>query len=148
MTLYAKLSCAAPRDPRMIAAGWQARAVYVEALLYARENLTDGVIDRRALVFWMPDMPPRTRSRHLDRLVELGALEHHEAGWTFPKAVWSRWNPSRAEIDDMRQAKAEAGIRGNHERWHVGPEGTPSAKCPLCRSDRKPIADPSHGAIA
>lgn len=148
MGLYAKLSCSAPRDPRMIAAGWQARAVYVEALLYCRENLTDGVIDRRALIYWMPDMPARTRQRHLDRLVELEALETHGDGWAFPEHVWRKWNPTKAEVEDMRQQKADAGIRGNHERWHVGPDGSPSPKCPLCRSDRKRIAPCESGAIA
>lgn len=92
MELHAQIACSMPRDPRMIAAGWQARAVYTEAILYCRENLTDGVIDRLAMPFWMPDMNPRTRVKHLDRLVELGALDPCEQGWKFPDHVWRRWN--------------------------------------------------------
>ncbi len=55
MALYGRFDCSMPRDRRMIAVGWQGRAVYFEATLYCRENLTDGLIERVALAQWMVD---------------------------------------------------------------------------------------------
>ena len=105
--IYANLSCDMPRDPRMLAAGWQARAVYVEAVLYCRENLTDGVIDRIALVCWMPDMPAKQKVQMLDRLVTVGALDTCDLGWKWPDKVWQAWNPSKHEVQTKREAEAK-----------------------------------------
>jgi hypothetical protein len=105
--IYANISCDMPRDPRMIRAGWQARAVYTEAVLYCRENLTDGIIDRVALVYWMPDMPIKLRVKLLDHLASVGALEAHELGWKWPDKVWQAWNPSKQEVADKREAEAK-----------------------------------------
>jgi hypothetical protein len=107
MSIYAQLSCAMPRDSRMMAAGWQARAVYVEAMLYCRENLTDGVIDRLTVPCWMPDMPTKIRFKYLDQLLTVGALEAHEQGWRFPEPVWRKWNPLKSEVEAKREAEAK-----------------------------------------
>jgi hypothetical protein len=120
MTYYANIACDLPRDTKMLMAGWQGRAVYVEGVLFARENLTDGVLERVALPLWMPDMNVKTRAKHLDRLAELGALETLDNGWRFPTHVWSRWNPSRSEVESKREAerqrKAEYRERRRRER--------------------------------
>lgn len=145
MAIYAQLSCEMPRDPRLIAAGWQARAVYVEALLYCRENLTDGTIDRLALIFWMPDMPVKARSKLLDALVAVGALEVCPAGWRFPSEVWRRWNPTKDDIESLKGQKAAAGARGNHKRWKHPHEFD---DCPLCHPGSQTIAGCETVAIA
>jgi hypothetical protein len=126
--IYAQVSCSMTRDPRMIAAGWQARAVYVEAILYCRENLTDGIIDRLALPYWMPDMPVKARSKLLDHLVHVGALTTCEQGWSFPEGVWSRWNPSRAEVEAKREAEKQR--KANYRARRRG-ETDPSQDVPM-----------------
>lgn len=105
MTYFAQIACDLPRDPKMLAAGWQARAVYTEAILFCRENLTDGEITRIQLPLWMPDLPPAKREPHLTKLAELGILETTDDGWAIPRKVWRRWNPTRAQIDRQRAAE-------------------------------------------
>lgn len=105
MELYAQIACAMPRDPRMRAAGPLARLVYIEAALYCRENLTDGVINRLNLPDFAVDVP--AKRKHIDRLTELGALELVDVGWRIPLDVWRRWNPLKSEVDAKRQAEAE-----------------------------------------
>lgn len=105
MSLYGQFDCALPRDPRMVAAGPLGRLVYIEASLYCRENLTDGIIDRLILPFFAVDVPSKVR--HLNRLADVGALEIIDVGWRIPLTVWRRWNPLKAEVDEHRRAEAE-----------------------------------------
>jgi hypothetical protein len=129
VTLFAKIDCALPRDPKMIAAGPMPRLLYVHCVLYAKENLTDGYIDPFVLQLVAIDIPqPR---RHMATLVKVGALEVRENGWAIPLDVWQRWNPTASEVTAKRDAKRLAGIRGNHERWHLA-KGTSDPKCELC----------------
>jgi hypothetical protein len=140
MELHAQIACAMPRELARKGIGWQDRAVYTEAIYYGRENLTDGVISRGDLPFWMADMPVRERTRRLDALRDNGALLPHPNGWCVPEHVWRKWGKTRSEVESIREARTEAGLIGNHERWHTGATGKPSHKCPLC------IATRSHGA--
>lgn len=105
MSLYAKMSCALPRDPRMIQAGPMARLLYMQAVLYCRENLTDGEIDHRILGLVAMDIPDPVSE--MDSLCEVGAMEECDLGWRFPMDVWTRWNPTRAEVEEMRSSEAE-----------------------------------------
>jgi hypothetical protein len=143
--IYAQVSCSMTRDPRMIAAGWQARAVYVEAILYCRENLTDGIIDRLALPYWMPDMPVKARSRLLDHLVHVGALDACEQGWSFRQGVWSRWNPSRADVEAKREAEKQrkAEYRSRQRKSPDVSEDVPMGQVDYATSrDRQPEKEP------
>lgn len=144
--IYANIACDMPRDPRMLAAGWQARAVYIEALLYCRENLTDGRIDRITIVCWMPDMPAKQKAQLLDRLIDVGALEQCDEGWKWPDKVWQTWNPTKADIDTMRDKKSKAGGRGNHERWHTGKNARPRPDCEWCAEPSQSYRTVRHGA--
>jgi hypothetical protein len=107
MELHAQIACAMPRELARKGIGWQARAVYAEAVLYCRENLTDGVISRGELPFWMADMPVKLRSRYLIDMVTLGALLPHDEGWRFPDHVWRKWNPTKAQVDEKRAEEAQ-----------------------------------------
>jgi hypothetical protein len=143
--IYAQLSCSMTRDPRMIAAGWQARAVYVEAILYCRENLTDGIIDRLAMPYWMPDMPVKARVKLLDRLVEVSALDACDQGWRFPEHVWGRWNPSKADVESKREAEAQrkADYRARRRSGTEPSEDVPTGHLVLATSrDRQPESEP------
>lgn len=117
MGLFAKIDVALARDPRMIAAGPLARLLYVQSVLYARENLTDGVIDALVLPIVAIDVPnPR---KHMARLVDVGALtERKGGGWIIPEHVWRRYNPTRAEVEEQRRLEAErkAQWRARRER--------------------------------
>ncbi len=129
MSLFAKIDCGLPRDPRMLAAGPHARLIYIEIVLYCRENLTDGHLDKLQLPLIAVDVP--AKAKHITRLVELGALDQTDTGWAVPLDVWRKWNPLRTEVDEQRAHKAEASALGNHKRWHSADE--PSPKCDHCR---------------
>lgn len=107
MTLYAQIDLALPRELGSRGITWQQRAVYIEAVLYARENLRDGVILRNELPFWMPDLAAKTRASALDAMRDRGALIDHPDGWMFPAKVWQKWNPSKADVEAQRAAAAE-----------------------------------------
>jgi hypothetical protein len=141
MELYAQIACAMPRELAGKGLGWQARAVYTEAVLYCRENLRDGRILRAELMFWMPDMPVAARVKHLAQLTASGALQSTHEGWQVPEKVWRKWGKMRADVEAEREMASELGIEGNHKRWHVGDEGKPSPKCALCRRDRIGVPD-------
>jgi hypothetical protein len=105
MTLYSKIDVSLARDPRMIAAGPMARLLYIQAILYCRENLTDGHIDRLILPLVAVDIPKP--SNLMDRLVEVGAIELNGVGWQIPETVWRKYNPTKAEVEQMRQDAAD-----------------------------------------
>lgn len=148
MAIYAQLSCEMPRDSRMIAAGPLGRLVYIEALLYCRENLTDGLIERIALKFWCPDIGTRARAKHLDRLAEVGALVQVDDGWAFPDHVWQKWNPSKSEVEGKRDAERQrkADYRAKRrDRHDHSPEDVPSGHIrPGTSRGRQPEPEPEE----
>jgi hypothetical protein len=126
MALYAKIDVAFARDPDLVGLPL-ARLMYVQCLLYARENLTDGAIDSRLLSFVAVDIQrPR---RHMDALVKAGKLEETPDGWRIPGHVWRKFNPTKDEVAAIIAAKGEAGALGNHRRWH---RTEPSPDCRYC----------------
>lgn len=148
MTLYANIACDVPRTREGLAVGWQARALWYEALLFMRENLTDGYLATNQLALVAPDMPMTARRRAVDAWVTVGWVDVVEGGWQVPLDAWREYNPTRAEVESFKETKREAGIRGNHERWHLPPEGKPSHRCPLCQSQTSRTSDRKHVAPA
>lgn len=127
--LYARFDVAMCRDPRMIEAGPAARMLYVQAVMYAKENLTDGLINARVLHLVAIDL--RNPRQLMSKLCQVGAMEEVEDGWQIPETVWRKWNPTRDEVEETRAQKREAGIIGNHKRWHTADD--PNVKCVLCQ---------------
>ncbi len=107
MALYGQFSCDMPTELLKKGVGWQDRAVYAEAALHCRKELTDGVIDRVLLPMWMIDMTPDDRAVALDRMVKLKALRKHKRGWCFPPHVWAAWGVMKADVDAKRAAEAQ-----------------------------------------
>lgn len=110
MPLYAAIDVGYPDDPKVVDAGDIAELVYLRCVLRCREHLTDGVIDRRVLPRWLAGIRgPHTK--HMARLVEVGLLCTHDAGWCIPLNAWRKWNPTKAEVDqkrdDEKRRKAE-----------------------------------------
>lgn len=110
MTLYAAIDVGYPDDPKVIDAGDLAELVYLRCVLRCRQHLTDGVIDRRVLPRWLVGIRGKHAS-HMDRLVEVGLLCVHDAGWCIPLNAWKKWNPTKAEVeakrDEEKRRKAE-----------------------------------------
>lgn len=136
-TIYAQVSVEFGDDPRVVAAGALGELAYLRCLLQSRRLLTDGVIDRHLLDRWLHGIGgKRKRRRIMARLERVGLLDPHPAGWCIPPRVWVKWAPERKDVDALRAERSAAAVRGNHERWHSGATGRPSAACPLCREER------------
>ena len=146
MELHAQIACRLPDKVEIIDAGPMAELVYYRTCLRCREYLTDGRVARAHVARWFVGIP--NAAKHLDKLVAVGMLWEHPNGWQLPDGVWQKWIPSKAEVEAKRLIKHEAGVIGNHERWHVGPSGKRSQDCRICIAETiaEGIANGSHGA--
>ena len=103
--IYAQIDCDLPRDPRMIRVGPMARLLYIQFVLYSRENLTDGEVERVQLPIVSMDIPRATKC--VAALVDVGALEITERGWRIPRDVWVKRNPLREQVESKRKEEAD-----------------------------------------
>lgn len=142
MTLYAKIDCSFPDDPKVIEAGPMAELLYLRMVLHCREHLTDGVVNRAHLSRIATGL--RTKDALVRRLLDTKLLEEHQDGWRIPVRVWRRWNPTKAAVAKAAAVKSEAGTLGNHERWH---QSNPNPNCPLCIANASQHATNGHRTI-
>lgn len=106
MPLYAAIDVGFPDDPKVIDAGDLAELAYLRCVLRSRQHLTDGVIDRRVLGRWLAGVRGKPAA-HMDRLVEVGLLCTHDAGWCIPLNAWKKWNPTKVEVEEKRDAEKQ-----------------------------------------
>lgn len=106
MPLYAAIDVGFPDDPKVIDAGDIAELVYLRCVLRCRQHLTDGVIDRRVLPRWLAGIRGKATT-HMDRLVEVGLLCTHPDGWCIPLNAWKKWNPTKLEVEEKRDAEKQ-----------------------------------------
>ena len=115
-------------------AGKAAMGIWVLAGSWSMDNLTDGFVPDDVLLRW------GTRA-DASRLVAAGLWFvdefEGEQGWRFHD--WARFQPSAAVTAATKAKEAEAGIRGNHKRWHVD-RGISDPDCEYCYRvpDREP----------
>jgi hypothetical protein len=122
--------------------------VWVLAGSWSMDNLTDGFIPEDVLLRW------GTRA-DAGRLVASGLwfADQHDGddGWRFHD--WTRFQPSAAVTAATKAKEAEAGLRGNHTRWHVDRKIS-DPDCEYCYQvpdrvpDDLPDAPPESGAIS
>lgn len=127
-------------------AGKAAMGVWVLAGSWSMDNEYDGFIPADVLSRWGTPADAR-------RLVDAGlwreTTHKGEPGWRFHD--WSRFQPSAAVTAAKRAKEAEAGLRGNHKRWHVE-RGITDPDCEYCYRvpdrvpDEDPIGVPESGA--
>jgi hypothetical protein len=95
-------------------AGKAAMGVWVLAGSWAMDAEQDGFVPEEVLARW-------GTKADAARLVKAGfwevAVHEGEPGWRFHD--WSHFQPSAAVTAAKRVAEREAGLRGNHKRWHV-----------------------------
>lgn len=93
------------------------RDLYVQMICYCKRNLTDGFIPAEELgVLVYPD-PPKSGERDAARLIEVGLAETAIGGFMIPGFL--KRNKSKAEVDALSEAKAEAGKRGGQRSGSV-----------------------------
>lgn len=143
--IFVQLSVNMADDPKMRALARfgrdarRARDLYVQMILYCRENLSDGrVPDDQLGILAYPDSPAVGR-KDAERLAEVGLVERDGDGWHVP--AFLKRNPSRAQVRADQAQKARGGLRGNHNRWHVR-RAISDPDCPLCDSTPPPPPEP------
>ncbi|TDT31116.1 hypothetical protein CLV29_2529 [Naumannella halotolerans] len=71
-----------------------------------------------------------TKRTAIKELVDRGHMESVDADTWF-LTDYLRWNRSDAEIQAFRESKAQSGVLGAHNRWHV-PRRQRVKDCPHC----------------
>jgi hypothetical protein len=110
-------------NPKVIAVGEKGEILYVRGLAKAKMLLTDGVLlDAHLDRLGLSGVQARAK-----KLVGAGLWERTEGGYRI--VGWLERNlPADAVVADM-EAKRDAGILGNHTRWH---KERVDPKCPHC----------------
>lgn len=107
-------------------AGKAAMGVWVLAGSWSMANGTDGFVPEDVLARW-------GNRADAGRLVAAGLwyVDEHEGehGWRFHD--WFKFQPSAETTAAWRAAESEAGLRGNHKRWHVD-RGVSDPNCSYC----------------
>jgi|JI10StandDraft_1071094.scaffolds.fasta_scaffold927330_1 hypothetical protein len=139
MGLHVQLDVEYASDERIVEAGPMAELLYVRALCWCKKNpKTNGAFTWSQLAVFAHAIPQARK--HAARLVEVGAWEATDRGAQV--AAWLKRNKSGEDIASAADMASMLGIQGNHERWHVGKEGKPSNKCPLCLATFKASGTP------
>jgi len=102
--IYAQISTSLPYDPKIARCSVEAELLYIRCVLFARQQLSDGVV-------YAHDMPIvgvrlARRARAMRELCASGLLVECAEGWRFPAEVWEAWNPSAQEVATKRDGNA------------------------------------------
>ncbi len=93
-------------------AGLEATGLYYMALSYCARYLTDGHVDQH----WLEERVPQASRRRklLQQLVDNGLFEVNGDGYYVHDYL--ELNPSRAEVEELREKRAAAGRRGGEAK--------------------------------
>lgn len=137
MALFVKLDVTWLDSHKIVLAPMAVRGCHATALCIAKRTENDGWFPRVLLMregaddVLITDMVAR-------RLLEVDGDLVRPYGWL-------KRNTSQAAIEAKKQAKALAGLKGNHERWHSGDFD----HCGPCQAKKaEVIAGCETGAIA
>lgn len=143
---WVRLDDTMPEHAKIAGLSNAAFRLHIEGLCYCARNLSDGAI-------------PRTISKRMStpraasELVNAGVWRATESGYEIHD--YTQYQPTREEVLDRRQKRAEAGRRGAEARWRGDgkPDGKPHSK-PHGKTDAvamanqmaKPCPDPTPTA--
>lgn len=125
---YIRVHDGMPDHPKIDALSDKAFRLLIETWCWCSRHLTDGQVPRAT---WNRRGTPKVRRE----LVEAGLVEDHGSDGVVMHDYLEHQR-SRAQVEDINDARREASIKGNHRRWHVG-KGRTDPNCPLC----DPISD-------
>lgn len=135
---YIRLHDGMPDHPKVDALSDRAFRLLVETWCWCSRHLTDGRVPRAT---WNRRGTPASRRE----LVTAGLVEDHGTEGV-RMHDYLEHQRSRSEVEELsaarRAAQQSASVKGNHKRWHVGPDGRPSPDCPLCQKGSQPDPQP------
>lgn len=100
--------------PKVIAAGRDARDLYLAGLSYAAGQLTDGRLPGGALPLIAAMAGVGEAPALAERLLDVGLWEETDGGWLIHDYL--EYNPSGDEVRAVRMARAQAGQRGGYAK--------------------------------
>jgi len=112
---WSKFDDAAPKNPKAVAAGNDAWALWAAAIMYCNRHLTDGFVSLAALAADCLPVPISTQQarRLAERLCDLrvrpdglGLFERTDGG-LYKVHDFLEWNPSKSEVEAQRKADRE-----------------------------------------
>ena len=115
--------------PKIQAAGLKARMLWIYGGLHCAQHLTDGRIDHTMLPMLAAIAGVGTGRKEAATLVSLDLWIDQGDNWLMKD--WDEYQPSREHVENQRAKKAEAGTKGNHDRWHAA-KGVRKKGCPFC----------------
>jgi hypothetical protein len=115
-----KLVCKFPRDPKVRALtrygidGVLARDLYVQMILYCRENMSDGFVPAEEIGVLAYPVPVDHANQLAKQLASVGltkeASKDEAAGWDV--LAYVRRNGTRADVERLSEVRAESGRKG------------------------------------
>lgn len=102
------------RHPKVLAAGRDARDLYMVGLCYCAQGLTDGFIPSQAVRVLAAEAEIDTGPASAARLVDVGLWETTEGGYAVHD--YHEYQPSKERVLATREARAEAGSRGGKQK--------------------------------
>lgn len=111
--MWVKIDDQFPRHPKVVAAGGQAKLLYIDALCYSSCYLTDGFIAEAALPHVSTIRNPESAAR---RLEEVGLWDPVDGGWYIHD--YHDYNPGAEMVKAERAAarKRMQLLRANRRR--------------------------------
>ena len=123
--LYVPLVVNYFEDVKIIRVGPLAELLYVRSLAFCKRSGRDGAFTREERRIFAARLP--RVNVHTAALVLHSLWTPTDDGWYI--TAWFNHNVPESEI---RTARRNAGMLGNHRRWHLPPDGTPSSDCKFC----------------
>lgn len=108
--MWTKLSDEFFRNPKVVAAGRDARDLYLVSLCHCNEHLTDGFIAQNYLRRMAADAEIDSATEAALMLVEVGLWDVAPGGYIIHD--FTEYNPSKAEVEEERKKKT-----ARQDRW-------------------------------
>lgn len=118
ITTWVRLDDSFPEHPKIAELSLRAFRAHVEGLCYANRNLTDGVLPSRVALAW-----GKSAAQELARA---GVWEKTDAGYSIHD--YHEYQPTKAEIQEKRDAAKERMARVRANRRSSSPEVLPAPK--------------------
>lgn len=115
--------------PKVQSAGLKGRALWVAGGLHCAQHLTDGRIAKTMVPALAALSGVGTGRKEAEHLVAVGLWIDQDDAYLMHD--WHDYQPSRFDVEAIKEKRAEASAVGNHKRWHEG-KGVRNPDCPYC----------------
>lgn len=97
--------------PKVLRAGNAAMGLWVRAGSWSADKLTDGFVPNETVAAL------GARTTDAERLVKSGLWDAEPGGYRFHD--WTVFQPSRQDVELIKESRKVGGTRGAHDRWHA-----------------------------